>query len=310
MYAELQKFGKSHDEARQLILSEPQSDQQTDIEVMGLDFTTAENKAYSALQILLDSTNYQGNEQAQEVHSLAFSGRFKLPQLSFTYSEYFEAYGLKQYNGKYQGKQRAEALEALRSLAEKPRNIMYKRREWEGSGKHRKGVYKVIRYRGSLIQILEGYKDLSEHEASQLQAGKEMHSRVTRLAVQFGPLIVDSIDTFFLIKPAGLHKEIEEYLGARRYSPSVIRFCEWLLTWSKPVVKMRRDDLARKLRLDYMLEHRRVSELQKQLLQCFETAKALGFLLSYKEDAFGLLTFRLNPKRCLRLQAGEAEAEA
>ncbi len=306
-YAELQKFGKGS-EVKQLLLSEPEASEPVDLEVAGLDFTVSEDKAFSALQILLDSTNYQGNEQGQETYSSRFKGSYMLPRLSFTYSEYFEAYGLKKYGGRYQGAVAKEALEALRSLAEKHRTIAYKRGRYEG--KARKKVYDIIRYKGPLIEIVEGYQGLNEEEASQVMAGVDMPGRVTRLAVQFGPLIVDTIETFYLIKPVGLHKEIEDLLGGKRYSPAVSLFLSWLLMRNTKTFRIRKEELARVLRLDYLLEQRKPAMLQKRLEECCETARALGYLLDYQEDDFGkILILKLNPLRCRRIGESQGEPE-
>ena len=306
LYAELQKFGQSKEEAHQLILSEPPAEP-GDITIRGLDFTLSESKAFSALQILLDRTDYQGNLQAKEVDSSAYQGRFRLPGLQFTPSEYFEAYGLKQYGGRYHGKQTQEALEALKSLAKKPRTVSYKRAHWHGNGQSRRKLYRVIRHTGPIIELMEDYQGLEEAEAARIEAGEGLPGRVTRLAVQFGPLIVDNIESFFLLKPAMLHREIEDLLGSKRISRSVSLFIEWLMTWSRTPVKIRRDELARRLNLDYLIEQRKPTKLKEQLLECCETARALGFLLEYKEDAFGLFTFRLNPKRVMRLGYKEEE---
>ncbi len=309
-YAELQKFGKGGSEVKQLLLSEPEASEPADLEVIGLDFTVSEDKAFSALQILLDSTNYQGNEQGQETYSSRFHGHFMLPRLSFTYSEYFEAYGLRQYGGQYHGKQRDEALEALRSLANKHRTIAYKRGRYEASGKNRKKVYDIIRYKGPLIEIVEGYQGLNEEEAGQVMAGVDMPGRVTRLAVQFGPLIVDTIETFYLIKPVGLHKEIEDLLGGKRYSPAVSLFLSWLLMRNTKTFRIRKEELARVLRLDYLLEQRKPAMLQKRLEECCETARTLGYLLDYQEDDFGkILILKLNPLRCRRIGESQGEPE-
>lgn len=69
-----------------------------------------------------------------------------------------------------------------------------------------------------------------------------------------------------------------------------------------------REDLARKLRLDNLIRQRKPSELKRQLLECYETAEALGYHLKYEEDAFGMLIFQLNPERCKRLGQKEEEA--
>ncbi len=309
MYAELQKLGQPKEEAHQLVLSES-SEEAGDIEIRGLDLTVSEDKALSALQILLHRTDYQGNLEAKEVTSSSYQRDYRLPRLQFTPSDFFEAYGLKQYKGRYQGKQREEALEALKSLAKKPRTITYKRARWHGKGQGRKRLYDVIRHTGPIIELMEDYRDLEEEEAARIEAGEGPTGRVTRLAVQFGPLIVDDIETFFLLKPVSLHREIEELLGSKRISRSISLFIVWLLKWNRTPVRIHRDELAIRLRLHNLLEQRKPSELQRRLLECIDAAEALGYLLEYKEDTFGVYTFTLNPERNKRLgQKEEEEAE-
>ncbi len=306
MYAELQKLGRSKEETRQLVLSETPTEPAECLDI-GLDFTVSEHKAFSALQKLLDKTGYQGNLPAKEVHSPGYQRDYQLPALQFTPTEYFEAYELKQYKGRYQGKQREEALEALKSLANKSRTILYKRARWHGNGQSRRKVYDYIRHTGPILELMEDIRGVEEEETARVEAGEELPGRVTRLAVQFGPIFVEDIESFYLLKPAGLHREIEDLLGSKRYSPSVLHFISWLLMRKSTPARIQRDVLAWRLRLQYLLEQRKPSQLQLRLQECMDVAKTLGFLLEYKENDFGVFTFKLNPARNTKLSQQQEE---
>ncbi len=69
LYAEQQKFGNTKN--RQLLLFEAgrEVDAQERPEVYGLDLTVSEDKALSALQLLLHRTDYKGNVPGMEVRS-------------------------------------------------------------------------------------------------------------------------------------------------------------------------------------------------------------------------------------------------
>ncbi len=309
LHGERQKLGRSREEVHQLVLSEPPPEP-AELLNSGLDFTVSEDRAYTALQKLLDRTGYQGNLEPVEVRSSGYQRDYRLPTQEFTPSEYFEAYGLKQHKGRYQGKQREEALEALKSLARKPRTILYKRTRWQGKGQSRKKVYDYIRHTAPILELMEDIRGVEEEEAARLEAGEDLPGRVTRLAVRPGPLFVDDIEGYFLLKPASLHREIEDHFDSKRYSPSVLRFISWLLMWNRTPVQIHRENLAERLRLKNLLEQRKPSQLKRQLQECIDVAQALDFLLEYKEDAFGVFTFKLNPKRNKRLgQKEEEEAE-
>lgn len=312
LYAELQKFGSSERD-QQLSLWPPEPEE-TEVTVSGLDLTVSEDKALSAIQILLYQTGYQGNRPGVVVDSEAFRFRGILPKLAITHSQYFEAYGLEKVGDRYKGHQVQEALEALRSLATIPRFIYYERKHWTGSGKNRRQLSDIIRAKAPLIKLTEitAYKDLEQEEAERVKAGHDIPEkpRATGFLIEFSPLLVDSIDDFYILKPTKLHKEIQELYGRKRYSKSVPLFILWLLTKNIGTVKISKEKLAERLRMDWYLKNRRRSELEAKLQEAFRVAKDLGYLLDYYEEATGRMVFRLNPKRCYRVHSKGVEEEA
>lgn len=309
MHLELQKF--KQDTKTQLSLFEAAgldtTEQETLLEVKGLDsLSVSEDRALSAMQILLDRTDYQGTSPAGLQYSEAFKAQFPLLELSVTYSDFFEAYGLKpsaagKFAGQYHGGQVDEALEALDSLAQ-PRRITYRRQRWTGEGKDRRRTNDVIVEAKPLLSIAKVYVDVSDQEASQLEAGQEPKKQRARgMLITFSPLLVDGIDDFYLLKPAALHEQILALLEKKRVSRSVSLFIQWLLTLDKQEWTISTDRLAEKLSLYYLIEARHKARLEKQLAECYRTAKALGFLLDYQDRGDGHVVLELNPEQCSRV---------
>ena len=161
MYSELQKLGQDHDRAIQLILSEQPDLSRERAEVhantAGLELTVEEDKALSAIQILLDRTGYQGNLAGREAHFQEYGWTGTLPRLIFTRSEFYEAYGLERAgDGYFHGAQVDRALEALKSLASKERTLAFQWKVWrrpEASGKQ---VERTVVLREPIISSASG----------------------------------------------------------------------------------------------------------------------------------------------------------
>lgn len=304
MYQELQKFGKTpkgKEQARQLLLTEGLEGTELDsqIEITGLDLTVAEDKALHACLRLLDQTGYQGNLPPLEMYSQAYRGSYTLPRLQISWPEYLEAYGLQ---GNTKGKARKDAIDALEAL-QQPRRIVYsRRRPYSEKGKK---LYEAIVTQSPVIKLSKIYPELDEEEMEQLRAGHDLPGRVTSLVIEFSPLLIDRIESFYLLKPVGLFDEIEEYLGSKRYSPAVSLFAQWLLTKNYTPVRIAKELLAEKLRLHALLEQRKPSLLQSRLQQAIDTSLAMELLLGYDQDDFGVYTFHLNPERCLRIASSQ-----
>jgi hypothetical protein len=307
MHTELQKF-KDSKKVRQLTLGELGDTEEAEsiMEIHGLeDFTLSQDKALSALQILLDRTNYEGNVPDRDdlIPSSAYKGEFVLPGLIITPDDYLHAYGLKKTKrgGEYNSNERQEALEALESLTEH-RRICYQRRRFEG----KKPVHDVIVETKPLIAITKAYTGLTTQEASDVIYGQEK-KRASRLLIEFTPLLVDQIDSFYLLKPIGMHREIQEIIGKRRGSRSLSLFISWLLTKNTSTVKITIDNLAERLSLDYLIQSRHKKKLDEKLQECYQVAMKLGYLLDYKES-FDTMTFTLNPEKYKRIKIAKPKA--
>ena len=311
MHSELQKFGQDTPKARQLLmqfdpsLEEDQDELDKQIETAGLDLTVTEDRALSALQILLDRTGYKGNIEGSQIVSDEWKWEGRIPRLSFTWSEFYEAYGLQKHGEQYQGRQIDEAKKALESL-QRPFSFVYQKRKYEGTGKRRKTLYDAIRIKRKLIEIIpiEGFTDLTEEELEQVKAGAEVKAKLrrTQLIVDFSPILVDQLDTFYLLKPTSLHQDLSQLLKGKRPHRAYSLFIEWLLTLNKPGWKIGKETLARRLRLTSLIEQRKKALLETTIQDCLRLAKELGFLLAYSQDATGMISLSLNEEKCKRIK--------
>ena len=122
--------------------------------------------------------------------------------------------------------------------------------------------------------------------------------RQTKLVIELSPLLVDQIDTFYLLKPEALHTEIKQLKAGGKAPRAVSLFIEWLLTKNSREVKISDYNLAVALRIGHMRKYRKEAYLQ----EAFKTAKDLEYLIDYREEPIGLMVFTLNLERCKRVK--------
>lgn len=301
MHAELQKFGRSDEEIEAKYLSDNHFD---DISLepcgeFGLDFTIEEDRAFMAVQIMLSRINYASSDECFD--SSAFKARFHTLRLSFTWTEFYEAYGLHPgKNGSYGGERVKRAREALLKGLTKSRRIGYERRYYGVKDGKRQPLTDIIRVTAPILTLIEGFEGLDEKEAKRVREGKDMSERITRLGIEVSPLLSDMIGNYYLLKPNRLHEEIEQYAGKRRVSRAISLFIEWLLTWNRTRIAIRRKKLAVRLRLGRLVTQRKHKVLQTRLNECIETALKLGYLSSWKLDDQERFLFELNSTKCPR----------
>lgn len=308
MQMELQKLGSSKREEQLSLWEQAEDVQVTGTEVSGLNLTVSEDKALSALQILLDRTDYKGNRPGEELHTETYQG--KLPRLAVSYSDFFDAYGLKPGRTGHH-KQEQEALEALRSLAETKRRVYYTRHSYRGTGKNRRKVSDVVVWTAPVISLetVDVYRDLTDDEAARVQAGEDRPGRKSGFVVTFSSLFSDQIETFHVLKPTTLHQEIRQLHQGKPAHRTLSLFVEWLLTLDKTPFNIGREKLVERLRLsDRYFRQRQKDRVETQISDAIETALALHYLTDCQQDATGMFTFHLNPERCTRVQAKRRRA--
>ena len=298
LHLEIQKFGNK-DKTRQLLLWEGWEEGTTlqeEIEILGLDLSLDQLKAVKACQILLTETGYKGNLAPVRRSPPGYSESIDCPRLSITADQYFEAYGLPPGT---KGKARALALDGLISLTEKQKTA-YERTRYEG----KKKIKDVIIAHSPLMILYEGHTDVRDG-ALKILSGRSK-GRVTHLLIEFMPIWVDQIGSFYTLKPIQQHEEIKAYLGSGKYSKTIAEFQDLLMTWDFSPIKIRKELLLERLRLDRMRVQRNTGRMWARLQEAVDVALGLGYLLSYEEDPTGLMyIFHLNPERCSRVKPGK-----
>ena len=321
IYSELQKLGQDQERALQLILLEQPdlSPERAEVHAntAGLELTVEEDKALSAVQILLDRTDYRGNLTTREAFYQEYGWTGALPRLAFTRTEFYEAYGLSRAgDGYFHGAQVDRAWDALKALAKEERTLLFQWKIWQTSGGKHKQVERTVVLREPILALtqLQGFDDLTEEELSRVLDGHNVEEKEVGsvMVVQPRPILMIGLrEGFFSLLPTSLYQEIEQVVGSARYSPAIPRFLRFLNTLDKNQIQIRTTTLAYKLRLDSYLRQRRRADLETRLRECLRVALETGFLLKAEEDPLSpakdrLYHLTLNPERCYRLKQAPA----
>jgi hypothetical protein len=301
MEVELQKFGKPKS-SRQLLLGED-ADIRGGAISYGLDLTKPQARALQAVQKLLDATDYLGNMEGEEIHSIDFKWRGYIPTLSFTPTEFYQAYGLEPAgDGRYHGSLAQEALEGLKSLMTARYRLVYDRKVY----KNGKKVIEAVRVTAPIIfSVGEAFQDITEEELEQVRAGQEIpDKRNTRITITPSILLLDGIDTgWYLLKPANFFTEIQALYPGKKYPDEVWLFLNWLLTLNKKEFRVNRETLAEILRMDSLIRNRRRADIDKKITEALDVAIKLEYLLSYEIQPTGRIDMKLNPERIKRIKS-------
>jgi hypothetical protein len=329
----LQKFGSTPKKQGSLfeLLPKPLDEEvnkdifEYQIEVIGIDDTKSQNQALFAIQKLLNDTGYKGNTDGKtlkgEDNSFKFMGY--LPMIKFTPAQYLEAYGTGKRETargrlEFNANERTEALKALRELSTKKYLFYYKRKYWKDG----KEVYDLITTVRSLFNVVEGYESLDKAEVDLIQNNKRdsVDEKLGFIVIEPCPLLIDQIDTYFVLKPANYYQEIKLLVG--RASRHATLFIDYLITevtkkeisakgneisWN---IELNYKTLAYKLRMNKYLETNQTKRVRKELEKCYDIAQKLGYLLEYKTidgKTKELEQLVLNPEKFRRIKEIDEE---
>lgn len=276
----------------------------------GLTLTVPEERALEAVLYLLDKrTDYHGETEIFPGDT-GYKWNKTVPQIQVSYTDYFEAYGLKRYQGRYHGKRREEAIEALFNLSTKRHAILYER-----AYIHRgKRVADIIKVTGTLLNVISGsrYERLTETEAAQVRAGQEPlgTEREGAFIITASPLIVDQVFSSHIVKTLRIREAIQKALDKRKISQSTPLFINYLLTIDKETFRVNKDTLINRLRLQADIDSRHWDRIEKKLEEAFLAAELLAYITQPPDmDRLGCYTFHLNPEKCTRIQAKQKRLE-
>ncbi|SPN74180.1 hypothetical protein C10CP_0004 (plasmid) [Chlamydia serpentis] len=290
LHLENQKFGRK---------PQTSSDSESKIEVIGLDLQTSHYHALSAIQKLLSATNYRGNAEgaylSRETNTFKFEGI--IPRIKFSRSEYLEAYGVKKYKtsrNKYEfgGKEAVISLEALYHLGNKPYLIVATRRRWN------KGEEVVDRYQtfSPILRICEGWEGLTPKENKALDEGPFINLVSTKhkgFIIEPCPIIVDQIDSYFVLKPANMYQEIK--LRFPNASKFTYTFLDWIVStatrkkMNNPTnkdwpdkIEIGFENLSYTLRMNRYITSRNWKKIETAINRCIEIAIELKWLIKHE----------------------------
>lgn len=283
IYAEQAKI-KNKDKARQLLLDEG-------INLLDVDKKTAEFmpsfsyqelRVYSAIQRFIDEQYKPGEEL----------------EITFTPQEFYEYCGLK----KNSGKMKDEYRQALWGLATTPKKIIQQQTEY----KKGKKSYKTYILTSPLLTVKSAdiiESDTAEEAQEVLEkavSGRELpkRKRTTRYLVKPDPIMYKLLDKFYVRKAISQHEEIRALHPGGKPTPYSDLFLDLIQTYNFSPIKIGRDTLAERIGLDGYIRQRKQKEVNKYINKALEDALATRYILSYREEATGLLIIHINPERC------------
>ncbi|MBC7475951.1 MAG: hypothetical protein H7263_16840 [Candidatus Sericytochromatia bacterium] len=329
LHTELQKFGRKPKKNGSILdlLEQPLEDElQKDIsdykiEVIGLDNTKPQNQALFAIQKLFHETGYKGNSEGKTLNKDDNSFKFMgyLPAIKFTPAQYLEAYGVtkkERARGKweYLSNERSEALKALRELSQKKYLFYYEKKYWKDA----KELFDLITTVRSLFNLTEKYEAIDHNEVKIIennQVSLKTEEKLSYIVLEPCPLLVDQIETYFVLKPANFYQEIKLLFG--KTSKQVPLFIDFLIAeitkreisskgkdidW---IIELNYETLAYKIRMEKMIEANKVKRIKQELVKCYKIAKQLGYLLDYETimgSTIELERLVLNPDKFRRVK--------
>lgn len=269
------------------------------IEIVGIENTQMQDRALFAIQKLLTDTNYKGNSPGQKLQK---GNAFKieglvLPVLRVTAAQYLKAFGAKKYRtsrgkNEFSGREKKRAFQAMADLGNKKYLFYYERKYWKKNDKGKyEECYDLISTVQPLIIIKQGYEALTRQERDKVKSAKsakENDIMPKYFEIVPCPILIDQIDTYFVLKPANCYQEIRLLFPyASKY---VYRFIDYLFTQARFkscknagwTIKINYLELARKLRMDGYIRTRQQKRIKETLKRCYRIAKKRNYLLVYK----------------------------
>ena len=312
LHVENQLFGDARQKAiRQLTLFEDfpieKAEEQTR-SITGLDFSLTALKALHGLSILLERTGHKGHYSLNKPTGIFGGKKQKTVALVHSWNDIFEAIGEKRRpDGRYTGHAIQIIKKAVLEELTTPQNICISQKK-PGT----KDRFEVIQGQVQVIDVVKHYDNLSEEEKLQVEGGETLIGKVGQMFITFHPLLLKEIETFYSLIPITLFQDIKQILP--RYNGRVVpTFIKYLLTLNHTDHQIGRDKLAKKLKIDYLLNPikkgsgRQVKRCIDEINKCIMVAEKLGFILSSREIKApgGLVTynFKLNPDTCHRVKS-------
>lgn len=304
LHLETQKFGRKPRNVQETIENQNtcvgSNKNSMKIEIIGLDFQPSHYHALNAIQKLLEETNYNGNIKGTYLSRYSNSFKFEgtIPRIKFSRSDFLKAYGVTKFFSarnkmEFSGKESRIALEALYYLGTQPHLIISTRKRKE-QGKEVVDRYQTV---SPLLRICEGWEGLTPFENKSLDEGQILESlngKHRGFVIEPCPLLIDQIDTYFVLKPANIYQEIKlKFPNASKFAYT---FIDWIVKEAtlKKMFESNKDkywpnkieigfeSLVYALRMNSYIKSRNWKRIDIALNRCVEIAISLGWLLQHE----------------------------
>jgi len=215
--------------------------------------------------------------------------------------EWRERPGGTRYRAESHGYQRRRIDKTMIALSDKPFPFIFKMRSGKFDKKTKEALWTVALTRAPIIRVSKIYEDVRQKEmpgiSQQRAAGDK---RFSHYQVRLNKCAIGEIEHYFRYIPRLLAKNISDYRRSMGTIPSAaeLNFIEYLFTESREVIEINFLRLAKKLKVKN-LSH--PNEVRTTLSRCYETAKALGYVLRVEKDQEALTgtkdIIHLNPAK-------------
>ena len=171
---------------------------------------------------------------------------------------------------------------------------------------------------------MRGWEALTKRESDYLDRGahtKATDEKLRAIAIRPAPILVQDIDSYFLLKPANYLQEISlKYPWPNRPSKYTIGLINWLFSQAELkrrkrqplIIETSLETIAYALRMNAWIESRQGKRIRDTINKGYKIAQELGYLLSYgtvQGQTMELERLELNPDKFSRIR-GPVEPEA
>lgn len=251
----------------------------------GIKLSYAAGRLLHGILAIYESTgtneegSYRGHFMSYEEYERKGKlSQMRIPGLYVTEPELLDAYGASKVagGGRYSPAHRKTVTDAIWELGTTKQSILYTRRERDGKSTKRPTV-KITAPLLS-VQKVEYFEDIAE-------AREGGDPRATWYKIEPLSLVVDRLASFHIRSHVALYAQIDDVLeeirGTRRGRKGEYhaRFIEHVQSVNFPEHRIGLKKLATTIRLGYMAEQRRYSDMRRAVEEAAEVAHRLGYLL-------------------------------
>lgn len=263
----------------------------------GVKLSVVEDRVVNALYKLIHEQNLKKTLRYEN----------DIPRLDIPLYTLYEACELqkikKSKQDDYSGGDVETIKKALDSLSTRPYLIRYVRTEIDKKGNKKSTVVEQFQ---TLITLVKIYSGLTEEETDRHLNKNITTDRKGRIAINLNPILLDQLDTKYILLPKDINTRIALAAQGRQRLPDCIPlFIKYLLRQAG-ISKNRNEEyhhigyetLVGIIGLEKELKDGRRKRIEERLAECFQIAKNMDLLLEHKErenmDGIRIFMLKLN----------------